>query len=97
MAEWVALRPILEVCKREIGYLGGGRRWDPWWRQTLAIKQLSATLKDILSTERERHWKSGRRGKSGGGDRDTEESEDEVKSDGYRYAGTDIGDNQVGK
>ena len=26
VAEWVALRPILEVCDRETGYEGGGRR-----------------------------------------------------------------------
>ena len=72
VAEWVTLRPILEVCDRETGYEGGGRRREPWWRETAARKQLSATLKDISSAERERYWKSGRRG-GGGGDRYAEE------------------------
>ena len=47
MAEWVALRPILEVCDRETGYEGGGRLREPWWRQMAVRKQLSATLKKI--------------------------------------------------
>ena len=34
MAEWVELRQILEVCDRETGYEGGGRRQEPWWRKT---------------------------------------------------------------
>ena len=38
-----------------------------------ARKQLSAKLKEILVAAREQHWKSGRRGESGGGDRDAEE------------------------
>ena len=72
MAEWVALRPILEVYDREKCYEGGGRRRYPWWRQTAARKQLSATLKEISAAARERRWKSGRRGR-GRGDRDTED------------------------
>ena len=28
VAEWVALRPILEVCDRDIGYEGVGRHQD---------------------------------------------------------------------
>ena len=93
----VALCPILEVCDRETGYKGVGRRWGPGWRQTTAIKQLIDTLKDILAAERERRWKSGRCGKSGGGDRDTEESEYGAGSDGSRDAGTETGDTQVGE
>ena len=88
MAEWVELRPILEVCDRETGYEGGGRRREPWWRETAARKQLSATLKDISAAAKERRLKSIRRGESRGGDRYTEESEDGAGSDGYRYAGT---------
>ena len=38
VAEWVALRPILEVCDIETGYKGGVRRREPWWRQTAATK-----------------------------------------------------------
>ena len=73
MAEWVGLCLILEVCDRDMGYTGGGRRREPWWRQTAARKQLSATLKDISAAARERRCKSGRCGKSGGGYRDTYE------------------------
>ena len=73
MAELVATRPILEVCERETGYEGGGRLKESWWRQMAARKQLIATLKEILMAARERCWKSGRRGKIGGGDRDAEE------------------------
>ena len=32
VAEWVALRPILEVYDRDKCYKGGGRRRYPWWR-----------------------------------------------------------------
>ena len=54
-------------------------------------------LKDILVTARERHWKSDRRGKSGGGDRGAEESEVGAGSYGSWYDGTETGDAQVGK
>ena len=74
MAEWVDLRPILEVCDIDTGYKGVGRLREPWWRQMAARKHMSATLKDLLSEAREWRWKSGRRGESGGGDKDTEES-----------------------
>ena len=60
-------------------------------------KQLSAMLHEILATARELRWKSGRHGKSGGGDRDAEESEYWSGSDGSRYAGTETGDTKVGK
>ena len=45
---WVVLRLILNICNRETGYEGGGRRRDTWWRQTPDRKQLSAALEDIL-------------------------------------------------
>ena len=51
MAEWVVLRPILEVYDKETGYEGGARRPEPWWRKTAARKQLSATLKEISAAE----------------------------------------------
>ena len=70
VSEWVALCTILEVCDRETGYEVGGRLQVPWWRQTAAIKQLSATLKDILAEARERRWKYVRCGGGRGGDRD---------------------------
>ena len=28
--DWTALSPILEVCDKETGYEGGGRRREPW-------------------------------------------------------------------
>ena len=31
VAEWVALRPILEVCDKETGYEGGGMLRERWW------------------------------------------------------------------
>ena len=92
VAELVSLRPILEVCNRDTGYNGGGRRRVPWWRQKASRKQLSYTTKEILVVARERRWESGRRGGGVGGDRDAEESEDEAGSDRYRYAGTETGD-----
>ena len=33
VAQWVALRPLFEVCARDTGYDGGGRRRKVWWRQ----------------------------------------------------------------
>ena len=78
----------------ETGYEGGGRRREPWRRQTAARNQLSATLKEISAVARERRWKSGRRG-GGGGDKDAEESEDWAGRDGSRDAGTETGDAQV--
>ena len=33
VAEWVALRPILGVFARDIGYEGGGRLRVPLWRK----------------------------------------------------------------
>ena len=44
VAEWVALRPIFEVCAKETGYKGGGRHQDPWMRQAAANKNLRDKL-----------------------------------------------------
>ena len=91
------MRPILEVCDRETGYKVGGRLRETWWRQTASRKQLVSTLKYITAASRERCWKSGRRGESGGGDRDAEESDNGSGRDGSWYAGMETGDYQVGK
>ena len=96
MAEWVALRPILEVCNKETGYTGGGRLQEPWWRKTVARKQLSTTLKDTLEATRERSWKSGRRVEDRGGS-EVLELESNAWIDGPQYDGMETGDAQVGK
>ena len=57
VAQWVALRPLFEVCAREKGYKGGGRRRKAWWRQKETEKQLQSTLAD--SREAKRGGRSG--------------------------------------
>ena len=51
--EWVALRPIFELCTKGERYEGGGRLREPWWRQLAAEKNLRDTLEDILVAARE--------------------------------------------
>ena len=68
VAEWVALRPIYEVCDRYIGYEGGGSHSEPWWQKTVDRKQLRATLEEILATARARRWEYCSHGKSKGGE-----------------------------
>ena len=46
VAYWVALRPLFDICARETGYEGGGRRRKAWWRQEATEKHLRATLED---------------------------------------------------
>ena len=31
VAEWVELKPIIEIYDRETGYRGGVKRREPWW------------------------------------------------------------------
>ena len=54
VVEWVALYPILEVCDRDTGNEGVGRRLEPWRRQTAVRKFMSAALKYISAAARER-------------------------------------------
>ena len=54
MVQWVALRPLFEVCAREKGYEGGGRRRKVCWRQEAMDKQLRATLEDSREAKRKR-------------------------------------------
>ena len=44
--QWVALRPLFEVCERETGYEGGGGRRKVWWRQEATEKKLRSNLED---------------------------------------------------
>ena len=54
MAQWVALRPLIEVCARETEYEEGGRRRKAWWRQEAAERQLRAALADSREAKRSR-------------------------------------------
>ena len=45
VAQWVALRPLFEVCARETGYEGGGRRRKVWWRQEATEKNFGPPWK----------------------------------------------------
>ena len=38
LVDYVALRPILEICDRDTVYEGGGRFWELWLWQTKAKK-----------------------------------------------------------
>ena len=96
VAEWVALRPMLEVSYKDTGYKGGGRRRDPWCQKMAAGKQLSDILKEISVAARVWRLKSGRRGEGGGG-REVAESELDVGIDGPWYYGTDTGNAQMGE
>ena len=67
VAEWVALRPIFDICAREMGYEGGGRLWVPWWRQAAAEKQLKVTVEAVWEAARvRRQQKPVRRGRTEG-------------------------------
>ena len=48
VAQWVALRPIFEVCAEDKGCEGGRRSREACWLQEAAEKQLRATLVEIL-------------------------------------------------
>ena len=50
--QWVALRPLFEVCARETGYGGEERRRKAWWGQEAIEKQLRATLADSRETKK---------------------------------------------
>ena len=52
----MSLRPIFEVCARETGYDGLGRRRYAWWRQDVAKTQLRETLNEISWESRSRGW-----------------------------------------
>ena len=58
VTQWVVLYPLFQVCARDTGYAGGGRRRKVWWRQEATEKQLQATLEDS--------WEAKRRRRSGG-------------------------------
>ena len=59
LAQWVALRPIFEVCTGEKGYEGGGLRRDTLWRQEAAEKQLRETLAEAREERSKRRQGEG--------------------------------------
>ena len=66
--EWVAQRPIFEVCARDTGYEGGGKLQVQRWIQVASENHLKVTLEDILVASRVwRQKESGSCGKSKGG------------------------------
>ena len=94
VTEWVPLRLILEICNRETGYKGGGRRRELWWYKMAAWKLLSATLDEMLEEARAWSCESGRRG---GGGRGREVAESDAGRDGPRYSGMDTGEARIGE
>ena len=88
----MALRPIYEICDRETGYEGGGRRHDPWRRQTAAWKQLREMLEENLEEARARQQEYGSNCE---GMEWEEVSESESGSKVYCNAGTETGDARV--
>ena len=44
----MALRPIFEVCVRDMVYEGGGNRGDAWWDREAEETHIRATLEEIL-------------------------------------------------
>ena len=52
VTEWVTLKPIYEVCYREIGYGGGGRHRETWWKKITDQKQLVGKLEEVLEAAR---------------------------------------------
>ena len=45
VTQWVALRPVFEICAGETGYKGGGHRREAWWRQGAADKNFGQPWK----------------------------------------------------
>ena len=44
VAQWVALRPILEVCVWKTAYEGGDRKRRQWWKKGETAEALRTTL-----------------------------------------------------
>ena len=67
MAEWVATRPIFDVCVQETGYERGGVLWVPWWIRNAAEDQLRVTVEAFLETSRV--WRQQEAGRRDGSER----------------------------
>ena len=68
VAEWVATRPILDVCVQDTGFEGGGILRVPWWRQKAAEDHMRVLVEAISEVERVRRQKEyGRHNGSKGG------------------------------
>ena len=68
LAEWVAIRPIFDVCSRETGYEEGRRLRVPWWRQKAEENKLRVAVESISEAAMvRRRQESGRHGGTKGG------------------------------
>ena len=56
VAQWVALRPLLDVFTRETGYKGVVRKIQPWWRQGTTVNMLSTMLEESSRVGRQMYW-----------------------------------------
>ena len=68
VVEWVSIRPIFDVCTREMGYEGRGILQVSWRMQKVEEDNLRVTVEAILAAVRvRRRQKPGRRdGREGG-------------------------------
>ena len=91
LAKWVGIHPLFEVCVRQTGYRGGGRKIKAWWRQEATEKHLRDTLEDSQEAKRRR--------RSGGemGMQQDRNRKGEAVWVVNLYAGTETSDALVGK
>ena len=61
MAQWVTLRPVLELCTGDKVYEGGGRRREAWWCLEATEKKLQANFTGV-SQEYKMRRRQGERG-----------------------------------
>ena len=54
VSQWVALRPLFDVCAREIWYEGRAHKREAWWRQEATKKQLRSTMASSREAQRRR-------------------------------------------
>ena len=87
VAQWVALRPIFEVCTDKKGHEGEGRMRGAWWRQEAAEKQLQSTLAEACESKSRR--------RQGGGVRQWEQGYSRRRAV-IRDSGLETSNDQVG-
>ena len=60
----MVLQSVLDVCAKETGYEGEGRRSDTWWRQEAPETHLRENLEEILREARKGNGLRGTRSTS---------------------------------